>query len=201
MPETNVKKIEQGKATFAYDCAKQNLTMKNFDYESQTIDFNKLFKDAFEKKFEKKLKDNQTNKDLLADFLKNTIQKAKDWQKEEKNFKADILTYYYKYGKEYKSYARKIPMLIKTNGLGATYAFVKSKGKDGNAYDLLYNQTAKWLEVSKCPFIKVSDDLVRDIIGLNSNAYRSVTNEIISLFTWLRRFAEGLIEGEDEQDL
>jgi CRISPR-associated protein Cmr5 len=29
--------------------------------------------------------------------------------------------------KEYKSHVKKIPMLIKTNGLGSTFAFVKSK--------------------------------------------------------------------------
>jgi CRISPR-associated protein Cmr5 len=41
-----------------------------------------------------------------------------------------------KLAKEYKSYAKKIPMLIKTNGLGATFAFVLSKKGKGNAYEI-----------------------------------------------------------------
>ena len=35
-------------------------------------------------------------------------------------------------------------------------------------------------------------------ITQNSNEYRAITNEVMALFTWLRRFAEGLIEGEEE---
>ena len=97
--------------------------------------------------------------------------------------------------KEYKSYVKKLPMLIKTNGLGATFAFVFSKSKDGNTYDLIYKQTAVWIK-NKLPF---SGDFSKFIITQNSNEYRVITNEIISLYTWLRRFAEGLIEGDDEQ--
>lgn len=98
--------------------------------------------------------------------------------------------------KEYKSYAKKLPMLVKTNGLGATFAFVLSKCKEGNTYELIYKQTATWIN-TKYPF---TGDFSKFIITQNSNEYRAITNEVISLFTWLRRFAEGLIEGEDEQD-
>ena len=48
-----------------------------------------------------------------------------------------------KLGSEYKAYVKKIPMLIKTNGLGATFAFIKSKG--GKTYDLIHKQTFEWL--------------------------------------------------------
>ena len=198
---TTAKTIEKGKATFAYQCAKQNLTMTKFNYDGHVVNYDILFKDAFKKRFDKKLKDNFTNNNLLTEFLANAEQKSKDWQNENQNFKADLVTYYHKYGKEYKAYAKKIPMLIKTNGLGATYAFIKSKGKqEGTPYHLLYEQTKKWLEVSNCPFITLRSDLVEDIIDLKSNEYRAITNEVLSFFTWLRRFAEGLIEGEDEQE-
>jgi len=40
-------------------------------------------------------------------------------------------------------------------------------------------------------------DLVDVIISLNSNMYRFVTKETLSFLVWLRRFADGLIEGED----
>lgn len=111
--------------------------------------------------------------------------------------------------KEYKSYVKKIPMLIKTNGLGATFAFVKSKSdrdeeKSGYAYHLLYQQTADWLKKDEKHLITINDtdtdDLVKKIVELNSSEYRAVTNEVIAFFTWLRRFADGLIEGEADDD-
>lgn len=106
--------------------------------------------------------------------------------------------------KEYKAYVKKIPMLIKTNGLGATFAFVKSKSendkdKAGYAYSLIYNQTTEWLKQEPKGIIsdKVkNNDLVKVLINLNSDEYRAVTNEVLAFFVWLKRFAEGLIEGE-----
>ena len=113
--------------------------------------------------------------------------------------------------KQYKAYVKKIPMFVKTNGLGATFAFVLSKrtkekdvkgvkiqpgqsGNPKNAYDLIYKQTAEWI-YNKYPF---TVDFSEFIITQNSNEYRAITNEVISLFTWLRRFAEGLIDGDDD---
>ncbi len=107
--------------------------------------------------------------------------------------------------KEYKSYVNKIPMLIKTNGLGSTFAFIKSKSSDdenkaGYAYCLIYNQIKEWLRKDERKFIKLNDndDLVNEIISLNSPEYRAVTIEVLAFFNWLRRFAEGLIGGETE---
>jgi CRISPR-associated protein Cmr5 len=119
-----------------------------------------------------------------------------------------------KVDKAYKAYAKKIPMLVKSNGLGATFAFIFSKMKKTEnekrdyAYWIIYDQTNHWLRVEKesiFPFIPKIDENGRPIefadalILLNSTEYRAVTVEIISFFTWLRRFAEGLIEGDDEQ--
>lgn len=102
--------------------------------------------------------------------------------------------------KEYKAYTKKIPMLIKTNGLGATLAFIKAKGSNNAAYQLLYDQTAEWFTGQGIGLVALAknDDLVEKIINLNSSAYRVATKEVLALFTWLRRFAEGLIEGEAE---
>lgn len=100
-----------------------------------------------------------------------------------------------KHGKEYKQYAKKLPMLIKTNGLGPTLAFIKSKG---GTYETLYNHIAEWLKKD----IKFgifndqnkSKDLLEAIISLNSPEYRAVTNETIAFLTWLKRLADGLID-------
>ena len=96
---------------------------------------------------------------------------------------------------EYKSYVKKIPMLIKTNGLGATMAFVfsKSKGKEDNAYGLIYKQTAEWIKERTIVKDFEQKKLAKELTEINSSEYRAVTNEILALFTWLRRFAEGLI--------
>lgn len=106
--------------------------------------------------------------------------------------------------KEYKSYVKKVPMLIKTNGLGSTFAFIKSKinkdeSKAGYAYNLIYEQTTEWLIKDEKQLLKIKkeDDLVEKIISLDtSQKYRAVTNEILAFFNWLRRFADGLIDGE-----
>lgn len=96
--------------------------------------------------------------------------------------------------KDYKSYVKKIPMMILNNGLGATFAFVYSKKKSGNAYELIYKQTNDWLNKDS------KEDLVKWIIDKNSQEYRATTNEVLALFNWLKRFADGMIEGEDNGD-
>ena len=102
--------------------------------------------------------------------------------------------------KEYKAYTKKIPMLIKTNGLGATLSFIKAKASKNAAYQLLYDQMAEWFSGRGNDLIELAKDgdLVEKVIELNSDAYRVVTKETLALFSWLRRFAEGLIEGEVE---
>lgn len=112
-----------------------------------------------------------------------------------------------KRSKEYKSYVKKVPMLIKTNGLGATFAFIKSKtktdtGKAGYAYQLIYDQTAQWLrkDEKKLLDLKEDDDLVEKLILLNSAEYRAITNEVLAFFKWLSRFADGMIEGDAENE-
>lgn len=140
-----------------------------------------------------------------ADYAYQSALEAKSSQENA----LQIGTDFYK-SKNYKSYAKKIPMLVKSNGLGATFAFILSKkakenkervpagqrNNPKNAYDLIYKQTAEWIN-SKYPF---TGDFSAFIVTQNSNEYRVITNEIIAFFTWLRRFAEGLIEGEDEQE-
>lgn len=124
---------------------------------------------------------------------------------------------------KYLSHVKKVPMQIKTNGLGAACAFTFSKQqkvKNGkiapgkkenpkNAYDLLYRQITLWLKQEPKQLIppklwkdeKQGKDgnakdreLVDVLLDLNSSQYRAVTVEVLALFAWLRRFAEGLIK-------
>ncbi|MGQ9609372.1 MAG: type III-B CRISPR module-associated protein Cmr5 [bacterium] len=100
------------------------------------------------------------------------------------------------YSGEYKSYVSKVPIYIKTNGLGQTLAFIKSK-EDKSAWNLIYNQIEEWL-VSK-NLINNKDDLVKQIVECESFKYRQLTNEVISFFIWLRRFADGLIAEQSKE--
>ena len=95
---------------------------------------------------------------------------------------------------EYKSYVKKIPAMIQTNGLGATLAFMYSKKK---TYEIIYKQIDEWLKKER-KLKDNSDELVKWVIHLDSSKYKHITNEVIALFLWLRRFAEGMIEKEED---
>jgi len=96
--------------------------------------------------------------------------------------------------KEYKAYVKKIPMMILNNGLGATFAFIYSKKQKNEAYELIDKQVLKWFKLDD------KKDLVKWIIDQESQEYRATTNEVLALFNWLKRFADGMIEGESDGD-
>jgi len=120
----------------------------------------------------------------------------------------------------YTSYVKKIPTMIKTNGLGATFAFINSKrlsektqmknnGKlpgnpenPKNAYDLIYEQTRQWLHNNPVnPFKQLANgDLMEELLKLESEDYRLCTFEVLAFFQWLRRFAEGVRLGEQSEE-
>jgi len=113
-------------------------------------------------------------------------------------------------------------MWIKTNGVGAAFAFILSKRENSskkingqnyqpgehkdhpqNAYGLLYDQITNWLKSDSKKFLlrgKEDQDLVKTLTELKSHEYRAVTVEVLAFLNWLRRFAEGLIEGEDTEN-
>jgi len=91
--------------------------------------------------------------------------------------------------KDYKSYVKKIPMMILNNGLRATFAFIYSKKQKNEAYGLIYKQTTEWLKPDK--------NLIKWIIDQKPQEYKATTNEVLVLFNWLKRFADGMIEEEE----
>ena len=98
---------------------------------------------------------------------------------------------------EYKSYSKKLPMLIKTNGLAATFAFMLTK-KDSPAYSTLGSDIIKWLATSN-PAVSADGDRVLPnfldyLLNIQSDEYRLLTNEVLSFMNWHRRFVEGLIK-------
>lgn len=112
---------------------------------------------------------------------------------------------------EFKSHVKNVPIMIRTSGLAATYAFVFSKAKtertktrDGkteeikNSYRFIEEVTENWL-IERGLLIKDENKKERENLGktlasLNREKYRQVMRELLSFFTWLKRFADGLIE-------
>ncbi|APT72103.1 CRISPR-associated protein Cmr5 [Thermosipho sp. 1063] len=107
---------------------------------------------------------------------------------------------------EYKSYVKKIPMLIKTNGLGLTFAFILSKKAKSKAYEIIGENILNWLKRDEKRILKDAskienfDGLVKTVTMLESSEYMALSNEVLAFFNWLRRFAEGLIEDEEDEN-
>jgi CRISPR-associated protein Cmr5 len=100
---------------------------------------------------------------------------------------------------EYKSYVKKLPMLIKTNGLGSALSFYfansASNGKvdTKKTYGLVYRHIEKWLKEDNKQLISFEDNkLAKTLLDMDSATYRAVTIEVLAFLTWLRRFADGL---------
>jgi len=91
---------------------------------------------------------------------------------------------------EYKSYCKKIPSMIQINGLSATFAFMYSKGK---TYGVIYKEVDTWLiqRYKGDGDLDNGQELMKKLLALESTKYRKVTIEILALFSWLRRFADG----------
>lgn len=99
--------------------------------------------------------------------------------------------------KKYKSAAKKLPVLIKTNGLGQTLAFIKERNQ---GYDKLYDQIGNWLQTEDAKKLVPQGELVERVIRLQSPVYRQVTVETLALLNWIRRFVDGLMKNVEEED-
>ena len=103
--------------------------------------------------------------------------------------------------KKYTSYIRKLPMMIKNNGFGATIAFYYSKSNgnrvEDKAYKEIYNRIEKWLIKQEL----IEQNLIQSVTELDSDAYKEITLETMALLSWLKRLAEGTFgKGEDDAE-
>ncbi len=97
--------------------------------------------------------------------------------------------------KQYKSYAKKLPVLIKTNGLGQALVFMQIKNLGS---EKLYQQISDWL--GECELINSSDDMIGQVVSMNSFKYRQATNEVLAFMNWVRRFVDGLMAKVEEEN-
>ncbi|MFW0884735.1 type III-B CRISPR module-associated protein Cmr5 [Candidatus Acidulodesulfobacterium sp. H_13] len=110
---------------------------------------------------------------------------------------------------KYSAYVKKLPMMIKTNGLGAALTFVFAKKNNKNkidspekqAYRKLYEDIQKWL-TEESPLIKIKlkkeEELIDSIVKQESQKYRMLTIETLAFLNWLKRFSEGMVKEEGE---
>lgn len=101
------------------------------------------------------------------------------------------------FAKKYKSLVKKTPARIKNCGFAETLAFIFSKQKGKNHFDKLYSQLGRRLEYTG--YISNSFDFMQQIVLMEKSNYRSATNEMLAYLAWLKRFTEGLIEGEEDE--
>ena len=108
---------------------------------------------------------------------------------------------------EFKSHVKKVPLMIRGNGLVAAYAFVHSKAKGGkdkeNDYHLILALSLEWLREKSLISgeMKVNEENFTGVLAqLDRSAYRLARRELLSMFTWLKRFADGMIKKESGKE-
>jgi CRISPR-associated protein Cmr5 len=102
--------------------------------------------------------------------------------------------------KKYGSLARKVPMLVLTNGLGQTLAFLKAKGKNDPAdeHTVLFRHLSSWVLSQVASSTPASNgDLLQWVLQNDSAAYRRATTEALAFLAWLKRFAEAELPTEE----
>ena len=99
-------------------------------------------------------------------------------------------------------------MLVLTNGLGQTLAFLLSKAKrydpsarrkpEARAHDLLYTHLSRWvLEQLRVGVGQGQGDLLEWVLSTDSAGYRRATAEALAYLNWLKRFAEAKLPTEE----
>lgn len=116
------------------------------------------------------------------------------------------------FASEFASLVDKMPSYILTNGLGNTTAFLFSKGKAHHL--LLAGLMSDWIlrktSLNQSEIIKRNDDdwifrtdevkkhlseiIKKLVIEVSAYQYAVITNELLSLFVWLKRFCSVMIE-------
>lgn len=116
----------------------------------------------------------------------------------------ELKTKYKESESTYNSYIKKSPTLILTNGLGNSLAFFYSKfgstsdnlPPDKCAYKLLYSHINEWCIKQKI----VTNDILKWIVydASSLDVFR-ITNEVMAILSWLKRFAEAELKDKGKE--
>lgn len=97
----------------------------------------------------------------------------------------------------YRAYVNRLPMMVRTSGLAAAFAFTFAKSKDSKAHACLLRHGADWLASQGIVLKKDAADpelFLQKLTSMDLSRTRWAVQEIFSLFTWLKRFSDGMIE-------
>lgn len=126
----------------------------------------------------------------IKDYLNNIEEKFKNNENKLKDSRNKM-----------KSYCRRLPVLIRTNGLLNALCFIKGKIKDDGSkseYSYLYNWINSWFnEIDYCD----RQDIVDQILSLSNSEYYIYTKEAIEIANWYKINAEAMIKdgsGDEE---
>lgn len=101
--------------------------------------------------------------------------------------------------KELKSYARRLPAMIQSNGFGQAMAFYYSKREKFHAYGMIYQMVEDWLCRSGQVYAGANEAprLLKAITQHDQMMYRRAQAETLALMIWVKKFAEALISADD----
>ena len=97
--------------------------------------------------------------------------------------------------KELKSYVRRLPGMIQTNGFGQALAFYYSKRAKYRAYGTVYQMIEDWLCQDGQVYAHAEGQarLLRAITEHDQARYRQAQAETMALMLWIKKFAEAFI--------
>lgn len=109
--------------------------------------------------------------------------------------------------KEYKTLVKKMNILIQKNGMIGTLVFLLSKSLKNKHHKEVLKNIRDWCERDiKLDFLKEKGlkdtskmdnaKFIENITNLTSREYLFLTQEMMTLFGWIKRFADGMIEGD-----
>lgn len=111
--------------------------------------------------------------------------------------------------KDYKTLVKKMNVLIQKNGMIGTLVFLLSKSIKNKHHKEVLKNIKRWCEEDiKLDFLKrkvfkdkdvleIEDSqFIENITGLTSREYLFLTQEMMNLFGWIKRFSDGMIEGD-----
>jgi len=101
--------------------------------------------------------------------------------------------YEHKNEDKYSEQVKSVPMLIKTNGLGATVMFLRHGDNTSNK---IHNDIEGWFKQAYPELIKQEDELWDKIPKLDSQQTKALTKEAMLFLSGLRRYAEGMDTSE-----
>jgi len=197
-----MRKVEKGRAEFAYNCVDEVIRLSPINHGAgrnlieETI---KRFKDNVEKKLRKDIEEGKITPERIREILADPTSSIKQSLNETEE---TVIKYYTGLLENYKSYSKKMPTMILSNGLGQTLAFTLSKKKEGNAWEFLYAHITAYLKskaVSRINMPEGEPDLCKWVVSRDSSEYRYITKEILSFLHWLQRFTQGKVEDSDER--